>query len=130
VTGPREKSEAARSDAGSPNPVTLCAGLTLYGISADSVYSHRAFAGKDNLQFPLLVDSLGDVAEACGVRHGEIAGHRQLARRALFVVDTDRPVGDARATDNPERLPDVDCTSARTDPDATAVNPLALHPCP
>jgi hypothetical protein len=33
-----------------------------------------------------------------------------VARRALFVVDTDRRVGDARATDDPERLPDVDCT--------------------
>ena len=88
--------------------LTLYDDLTLYGLSTDSVYSHRAFAEEYRLQFPLLVDSLGDVAESYGVLHEEIEGHRRLAKRSLFVVDADRRVRYAWATDDPARLPDVD----------------------
>jgi len=69
---------------------------------------HRAFAEAYDLQFPLLVDDLGEVAEAYGVLHDEIDGHSRLAKRALFLVDADRRVGYAWATEDPAEQPDLD----------------------
>jgi peroxiredoxin len=59
----------------------------LIGISVDSQWSHRAFAGQNNLSFPLLADfnPKGAVAQAYGV-YDDRAG---MSRRALFVVDAD-----------------------------------------
>src|SRR3954468_13722734 len=43
------------------------AGALVYGVSKDSVESHRKFIGKHELNFPLLSDSEGKVCEAYGV---------------------------------------------------------------
>ncbi len=60
-------------------------GAVLIGISVDSVWCHRAFAGHLRLQFPLLADfePRGAVARAYGV-YREREG---VSERALFVVD-------------------------------------------
>ncbi len=51
------------------------------GVSTDSVESHRAFAEKHGLPFPLLADTRGELARAFGVlNHG-------MAQRATFVLD-------------------------------------------
>jgi peroxiredoxin Q/BCP len=51
------------------------------GVSTDSVESHRGFAEKHGLPFPLLADPLGELASAFGVLdHG-------IAQRATFVLD-------------------------------------------
>jgi peroxiredoxin Q/BCP len=43
------------------------AGAVVLGVSRDSVESHRKFAGKHELNFPLLSDPDGKVCEAYGV---------------------------------------------------------------
>jgi peroxiredoxin (alkyl hydroperoxide reductase subunit C) len=55
------------------------------GISVDSIWSHRAFAEKGNLRFPVLADfePKGAVARAYGVYDAE----KGISRRALFVID-------------------------------------------
>lgn len=60
-------------------------GAALVGISADSLWSHAAFARAHRLQFPLLADHAprGAVARAYGV-YDPRAG---TSRRALFVLD-------------------------------------------
>jgi thioredoxin-dependent peroxiredoxin len=54
------------------------------GVSVDSVESHRKFAEKHALPFPLLSDSEGTLARIFGVLND--AG---VAERATFVVDRD-----------------------------------------
>jgi peroxiredoxin len=60
-------------------------GAALVAVSADTVWSHAAFARSLGLRFPLLADRAphGAVASAYGVY--DSAG--QSARRGLFVVD-------------------------------------------
>ena len=43
------------------------AGVTVYGVSTDDVDSHREFAAERGIEFDLLADPDGDIAEAFGV---------------------------------------------------------------
>ena len=83
--------------------------LDVYGISADGPYSHAAFAEQRDLNYPLLSDTDGSVAERYGVLHEEFDGMRRVAERALFVVDADRTVryawSDAEGWTDPDLEP-------------------------
>ena len=57
-----------------------CAGIA---VSTDSVESHREFADKHGLHFPLLADVKGELAGAFGVLE------RGMAQRTTFVLDRD-----------------------------------------
>ena len=56
-------------------------GVSVYGVSTDSVESHREFAEREGLSFGLFADPDGAVAEAFGVELTD--GH---ARRTTFVI--------------------------------------------
>ena len=59
------------------------------GVSTDSIESHRYFAEKHGLPFPLLADTHGALANAFGVLdHG-------MAQRATFVLDREGRVSRA-----------------------------------
>ena len=88
--------------------LSLLENTVVLGISTDSVYSHRAFAGKHRIDFPLLSDSDGRVAEAYGVRADEIDDHRNVARSAIFVVDPDRTVQYAWRSEETADEPDLE----------------------
>lgn len=81
-------------------------GVTAFAISADQSFSHREFAAAQNLDFPLLSDSDGAVAEAFGVLYEEFKGHKRVAKRSVFVIDTERVVRYAWRTDDPSDHPD------------------------
>ena len=64
-------------------------GVAVYGVSPDSVDSHRKFADKYNLPFTLLADEQHELAEACGVwgaknLYGKIV---QGFNRVSFLLD-------------------------------------------
>jgi peroxiredoxin len=84
----------------------LDADLSVLGISTDGVFSHGVFAEDEQLDFPLLSDSDGTVAESFDVLYDEVQGHNRVAKRAIFLVDRDRTVRYAwvaeRATLQPE----------------------------
>jgi len=104
--------------------LTLMDDVTILGLSGDSVYSHRAFAEANALEFPLLSDSLGEVAAEYGVRHEELEGHRQVPKRALFVVDERGRIAYAWSTEDPAVQPDMDAlrdAAASVQDDRTAV---------
>lgn len=78
------------------------AGITVVGVSGDSVQNHRLFKSVHSLNFPLLADPRGQVAQAFGVpvRAGgeitRIVGGRQkklkrgvTAHRWTFVIGLD-----------------------------------------
>jgi thioredoxin-dependent peroxiredoxin len=58
----------------------------VFGVSVDSVESHRAFAEKHGFAFPLLSDAGGELAQAFGaLRNG-------VAARSTFVLDREQRV--------------------------------------
>jgi peroxiredoxin Q/BCP len=70
-------------------------GVQVVGVSFDSGESHLKFIAKHNLNFPLLADTDGKIADAYGVR---IEG-RNVARRVSFLIGKDGKI--AHVTDTP-----------------------------
>ncbi len=83
--------------------------VRIVAVSTDTAFSHRRFAETYGLDFPLLSDNDGSVAESYGVLFEEaLGGHRRIAQRAVFVLDADRTVQYAWASDDPDEMPDLD----------------------
>jgi thioredoxin-dependent peroxiredoxin len=61
------------------------ANAVVLGISSDDQQAHQAFTSKYALNYPLLVDSDGKIAEAFGVPRSE----RGWPRRVTFLIDSD-----------------------------------------
>ncbi|MGQ4556129.1 redoxin domain-containing protein [Halobellus sp. GM3] len=80
--------------------------LTVFGISSDRSFSHRAFAEKEGLGYTLLSDSDGSVAESYDALYEEFKSHRRIAKRSVFLVDTDRVIRYAWSADDPGEQPD------------------------
>jgi peroxiredoxin Q/BCP len=59
-------------------------GVKLFGVSRDTAASHRAFAGKHKLTFPLISDESGEWAKAFGV--GTTLG---IYQRVTFLLGED-----------------------------------------
>ncbi|QAU11903.1 redoxin domain-containing protein [Halorubrum sp. BOL3-1] len=81
--------------------------VSVFGISTDRVFSHRAFAEQHDIDFPLLSDSDGGVAEAYDVFRSELLGHRRVSKRALFLLDTEGTVRYRWVGEGPEATPNL-----------------------
>jgi len=81
---------------------------TVFAVSRDSAFSHQAFAREYDIPFPLLSDSDGAVSERYGIRYDELAGHRSVSKRAVFVIDTDTSVRYSWVADDPFEQPNWD----------------------
>jgi thioredoxin-dependent peroxiredoxin len=69
--------------------------VEVIGVSFDSTASHQAFISKYTLNFPLLADTDGKIADAYGVR---MSG-RNMARRVSFLIGLDGKI--VHVTDSP-----------------------------
>src|SRR5438552_17203959 len=69
--------------------------VQVLGVSFDDGESHKKFIAKHNLNFPLLVDSDGKIADQYGAR---MTG-KNMARRVSFLIGKDGKI--AQVTDNP-----------------------------
>jgi len=98
--------EAEATDLDELDLFTMQKDVSILGISADSVYSHRAFAEEYDLHVPLLADVTGEVARAYGVATDGEAGY--LTERAVIVVDPDGEVEFAWRADGLSELPPVE----------------------
>ena len=89
------------------------ADIGLYGISVDSVFSHKAFVEQlGGLPFELLADFERKMVEAYGVRRDDVPGYSGMPQRSVFVVD---PAGVIRWTwtrSQEQPLPDFDLVIA------------------
>ncbi|MEF8855204.1 MAG: redoxin domain-containing protein [Haloarculaceae archaeon] len=95
------------SDLGDLDLFTMEQDVSVYAVSADSVYSHRAFVDAYDLQVPLLSDLRAEVAEDYGVAAADpSAGH--LVGRAVFVVGLEGEIEFAWSTDEVGRRPPTD----------------------
>jgi len=73
----RSRHEAAAKD-----------GIGIYGISVDSVFSHRAFAEElGGLPYDLIGDFERKMVTDYGVRRDDVAGYSGMARRTVYVID-------------------------------------------
>jgi peroxiredoxin Q/BCP len=71
--------------------------VEVVGVSFDSAESHQKFISKFNLNFPLLVDTDGKIADALGARREP---GKNMARRVSFLIGKDGKI--AHVTDNPK----------------------------
>lgn len=81
-------------------------GVTVFGISTDRTFSHQAFAESESLEVRLLSDSDGSVAESYDALYDEFQGHKRIAKRSVYVVDTDGTIAYAWQTEDPQEQPD------------------------
>ncbi|OJI94416.1 peroxiredoxin Q/BCP [Planktotalea frisia] len=72
-------------------------GVTIWGISADSVASHEKFAAKHALSMPLLSDEDNAVCEAFGVwKEKNMYGKKFFGiERATFLINADGTIAQA-----------------------------------
>lgn len=82
-------------------------GAKVFGISADSPWSHREFRRVNDLNFPLLSDWSHIVSRAYGVHHEEIYGLNGAPMRSVFVLDSDGVVRYRWVTEDPDIAPDT-----------------------
>lgn len=68
--------------------------VQVVGVSFDNADSHKKFIAKHNLNFPLLADTEGKIADAYGVRAAE---GKSMSRRASFLIGLDGKI--AHVTD-------------------------------
>lgn len=71
-------------------------GVEVVGVSFDSTTSHKNFAFKYDLSFPLIADTNGKIADAYGVRLGP---NKKIDRRVSFLIDLDGKI--VHVTDSP-----------------------------
>ncbi len=75
------------------------------GVSVDSAWSHKAYAEKMNIQYPLLADF--QPRGAVGTQYGVYLADKGITGRAIFIVGKDGKVAWAKNYDIPV-VPDVD----------------------
>ena len=83
-------------------------GANVLGISVDGIFSHAAFKEKNGIQFPLLSDWEKTTIKDYGIVHENLAGMKNVAKRSVFVIDTDRMVVYLWVSDDPGQLPPFD----------------------
>ena len=69
--------------------------VEVVGVSFDNAESHKKFREKHNLNFTLLADTDGKIADAYGTRRG----NSNMARRASFLIGKDGTI--KHVTDTP-----------------------------
>ena len=82
-------------------------GAEIVGIAVTATFSQMAFAEHLGIDFPLLGDWEGTVADAYGVRYDTWKGHRGVAKRSLFVVDRDGTITSSWVTDDALVIPNM-----------------------
>jgi peroxiredoxin Q/BCP len=70
--------------------------VKIVGVSYDSEESHKKFISKYNLNFPLVADTDGTIAQAYGVK----MDNRNMAKRVSFLIGLDGKI--AHVTNNPK----------------------------
>ena len=84
-------------------------GATLYGISVDSPFALNEFRDKLSLSFDLVSDANREVIDEYDISMDfDHLGIHDLAKRAVFVVDTDGTVAYAWVSDDPGVEPDYE----------------------
>ena len=77
------------------------AGITVLGVSADDVASHKNFCNKFSFTIDLLADPKAELLSACGVGQMEFSGQKYWERTS-FVIDPKGVLRKVYAKVNPQ----------------------------
>ena len=80
------------------------------GVSVNDPFSNKAFAERNQLNFPLLSDYGRDVVEKYGVAHEDFAGMKgyTAANRSVFIIDKDGVIRYKWVSEDPGKEPNYD----------------------
>jgi glutaredoxin-dependent peroxiredoxin len=93
----------------SRNDEAVANGIGIYGISVDSVFSHQAFAKElGGLPFELIGDFERKMVTDYGVRRDDTSGYSGIARRSIFIIDSEGVIRWTWLTSPEQRQPDYD----------------------
>ncbi len=91
-------------------------GVDIFGVSTDSPFALNEFRDKLDLSFDLISDANKNLIESYDLAMNfDHIGLEDLAKRAVFVVDTDHRVTYAWISDDPGVEPDYDELEAAVD---------------
>jgi glutaredoxin-dependent peroxiredoxin len=76
------------------------------GISTDTFFAQKAWADQQKLNFPLLSDFNKDVIRTYGVVNPDMIGLKDIAKRAVFVIDKTGVVRHREILDDARNEPD------------------------
>lgn len=77
-------------------------------MAVTATFSQNSFARTLGVDFPLLSDWGGEVAEAYGVRYDVWKGHAGVAKRSVFVIDQQGIIRYRWVTDDALVLPPLE----------------------
>ena len=83
-------------------------GANVLGISVDGIFSHKAFKEANGIEYTLLSDWDKTVIKDYGIVHEEFVGMKEVAKRSVFVVDTDQTIVYSWVSEDPGKLPPFD----------------------
>jgi len=93
----------------SRNDAAVANGGGIYGISVESVCSHKAFAKQlGGLPYELIGDFERKMVTDYGVRRDDVAGYSGLARRSIFIIDRDGVIRWTWVSSREKPQPDYD----------------------
>ena len=84
------------------------ANAQVYGISVDTFFTLKAFHVQQRLTFPLLSDFNKQVIRDYGVFNEDMIGLKGIAKRAVFVIDTDGTIRHREVLDDARNEPDYE----------------------
>lgn len=90
------------------NWLTFTENVDVFGISTDACYAHQRFKAENDLPFPLLSDTVGEVADLYGVAYDEWEYHEGVPKRALVTVDDSQTVRFTWVTESAYESPSLD----------------------
>ena len=83
-------------------------GANVLGISVDGIFSHKAFKEANGIEYPLLSDWNKTVIKNYDIVHEDFVGMKEVAKRSICVVDTDRTIVYVWVSEDPGKLPPFD----------------------
>ena len=81
-------------------------GATVIGVSTDTFFALKAWADQQKFTFPLLSDYNREVLPKYGVVNPDMIGLKNIARRAVFVIDRGGVVRYREVLDDARNEPD------------------------
>jgi peroxiredoxin len=84
----------------------------VFGISTDTFFTLKAWADQQRLNFPLLSDYNKEVITRYGVSNPDMIGLKNIAKRAVFVIDGTGTVRHREVLDDARNEPDYGAVTA------------------
>jgi peroxiredoxin len=78
------------------------------GISTDTFFALKAWGDQNQLNFPLLSDYNKEVIGKYGVTNPDMIGLKNIAKRSVFVIDSDGVVRHREVLDDARNEPNYD----------------------